>query len=305
MAINKVFLLFLNIILFSNNLYCMDHGFTVDLSCEPFYDQKPKNICFWEEFEEDRILRENAPKYDQVVHLNIRNNPFFGDERIKKFVNLYSLNLSGHTKSVPTFKSTVTDEGLKELTSIKKLILGGNDIITDKGIQNLTRLEHLQLPDHQMTLDSLKNLKSLQYLDLGKTIPDKTFIEGLTNFEKLQTLDLGYGMWNLGYVIDSNLLEGLSQLTKLKELSLGLYTVIDFDACKNIRVLSSLTNLTKLNGKTISSKDDFLKHLNDLTDEWREAYIRIENETEEDVWLGPKSPVITAVRLWKEMESKP
>ncbi|WP_221771244.1 leucine-rich repeat domain-containing protein [Listeria farberi] len=140
--------------------------------------------------------------------------------------------LDGITNFLVTNKGIVDISGVENLTNLKLLSLGSNEISDISPVANLTNLTVLKLSNNQLNdISPLSNLTSLDELSLGSNeISDISPVENLTN---LTWLELFYNQLSD--------ISPLSNLTKLRLLSLHNNQLSDISPVEN------LTNLTNLN----------------------------------------------------------
>jgi Leucine-rich repeat (LRR) protein len=174
--------------------------------------------------------------------------------------------------SLEGFKLTTIPNTIKDLTNLKKLDLGNNQINDISFLKDLTQLTALRLSDNPIQdISVLKNLTQLTHLYLsGNQIQD---ISALQNLTQLTHLVLSYNQ-----ISDIGVLENLRSL---EQLALGGNPITDFSCLKylkqlthlhlqrntirNISFLKDLTQLIKLDlGNNQINDISFLENLTEL-----------------------------------------
>lgn len=183
---------------------------------------------------------------------------------IRELTNLYSLHIPYDTKLtenhhlISSFTSlkhliigefNILNDDVKLLTNLKTLNLEYNKTITQEGLCNLTRLRKLNLESNQHIID-LQKMSNLQWLNIRwSPIIRDNGIQTLTN---LTHLDL----FKNNNITDN----GIRALTNLKTLNLSTNKSITDIGIQN---LTNITNLDLFDNKNISNKG--IQHLMQLS----------------------------------------
>jgi len=155
---------------------------TVCIAWEKVIWKCPQSISPFEmQFDTQRLK-----KFVNLTTLNVSDymNTHINDEAISTLLKLKSLELSQH----PYIRSnsqqlTISNLGVKRLVNLHHLNLKGNAKITDEGIRKLVNLTSLDLSRNELvTIEGIKELTNLSTLKIIKN--------SAINLEQIQELNL-------------------------------------------------------------------------------------------------------------------
>lgn len=179
--------------------------------------------------------------------------------------NLDELHISEYTGSDVSV--------IAKFTNLNELELGRAENIKDVSfVSKFTQLKRLILPESYVSsLEPLKNLTNLTYLNISGDFSDFTPLKNLTNLTELHVrgdfsdLTPLKGLTNLGYLTLSS--DNLSDLTPIKNLSVLHFIYIDACSLKDISPLSKLKALSWVTLECCNSIENYapLKDLSNLT----------------------------------------
>lgn len=152
------------------------------------------------------ISKEGISNLTNLTELGLDHNKMITDEALLKLTGITNLNLAGNKNITAAFLTKlkklrilslklqypqdphISNDVLRQMTTLTTLSLKANYVITDKGLFNLTNLTKLIVPEwsDRVSGHSLTCLHNLTYLDKGD---DRSFlasdISSLTNLVKL------------------------------------------------------------------------------------------------------------------------
>lgn len=130
------------------------------------------------EFVNESITNDSFCNFEYLTHL--KAGIFGTNDAVKDIISLKSLILS--------VQDDITDEGLKCLTNLTHLEV--NPSITDEGLKNLNLLTSLSLNINQNITDfGIMQLSNLTYLDIGENEQVSAFsVQKLSNLKTLKKL---------------------------------------------------------------------------------------------------------------------
>ena len=162
--------------------------------------------------------------------------------------------------------TNLTDAGFNQvckLTSIKGLIVRGNNRITDVGlsqISNLKSLEHLEFSSNSIKGEGLKSfseLPSLNYLSVGGDFPNDAFLY-LKGTASLRILCVG------GLTFNDQGMKSISELSQLEHFNAHWITNITDEGAAYIKDMPDLKSLDLEQAKLTDSAMISLKQIKTL-----------------------------------------
>ena len=175
-------------------------------------------------------------KYCQNINQeNLKNYPYVKKLKLDGNVRVRSLNHLTYLEEFYIFLSRLNDDGINELTNLKKLTIEG--LLSTLYIHKLVNLEYLHICSHwpankngtnKINMDDeIKRLTNLNFLCVNNN-------HHITNINSLTNLEILYACGDSG--LSNN---GIEKLTKLKELYIDKNLKINiFDHFKCLTKLS-------------------------------------------------------------------
>lgn len=162
---------------------------------------------------------------DMQLKSRIRRCNKYLNERIAK--TIYFIDRHRNENKI------LTDNSIKNLYQLRKLILYKYDHVTDNVINNFLNLQELCVSNEFITDISLQKLPQLKILSLKKT---NITNNGIANLSNLRSLTIN----NNRYITD----EGIQKLSKLEFLTLSVTNITD-EGIKNLKRLKKLLLFNK------------------------------------------------------------
>ncbi len=167
---------------------------------------KELNLKMWIFSGQQLIKDADVANLTQLSHLNISGNKLITNSGISNLTNLLHLDCSGNditeegvknlTKLISLdAKFTITNDFIRNFTSLKKLTLKSGDLVNNDGVKYLTQLTDLTLCNKLITDLGISHLTNLTKLDVEKTSCSVTWlgIRKLNNLRNLNSLKEKYG----------------------------------------------------------------------------------------------------------------